>query len=97
METIQELDMQTFASEIGLSQEELMRQSLISFIFSKSQDIKTEIFSLQKKYNVDTVFEFEKLYETGKIEEENSRKDLQLFDRLSFQQDIYDKFLKKIV
>ena len=97
METIQEIDMQAFASEIGLSQEELMRQSLISFIFSKSQDIKTEIFSLQKKYNVDTVFEFEKLYETGKIEEENSRKDLQLFDRLSFQQDIYDKFLKKIV
>ena len=55
METIQEIDMQAFASEIGLSQEELMRQSLISFIFSKSQDIKTEIFSLQKKYNVGAV------------------------------------------
>ncbi len=97
METIQETDMQIFASKIGLTHQELMRQSLISFIFSKLKEVKTELFTLQKRYNVTTVFELEKLYETGKIEEENSWKDLQLFDKLSFQQDIYNKFLKKIV
>lgn len=97
METIQEIDMQTFASKIGLSQDELMRQSLISFIFNKLREVKTELLTLQKKHNIETVFEFENLYKEGKIDEENSWKDLQLFDKLSFQEEIYNKFLKKIM
>ena len=96
METMITADINKFATKIGLTQQELMRQSLISFIFSKLKEIKTELFKLQKKYNVDTVFEFEKLYEAGKIEEANSLKDLQYFDKLSFQQEIYENFLKEI-
>ena len=97
METIEDIDVRNFASKIGITEKELLRQSLISFVFTKLNEVKKELFSLQNKYGINTILEFEELYESGKIEEEDSRKDFQLFDRLSFQYDIHEKFLKKIL
>jgi len=97
METIEAIDVENFASKIGISEEELLRKSLISFIFNKLNEIKASLFILQKKYKIQTIFEFENLYKIGTINEEKSRHDFQLFDRLSFQYDTYKKFLKKIL
>ncbi len=41
METIEAIDVKNFASKNGISEEELLRKSLISFIFNKLNKIKT--------------------------------------------------------
>ncbi len=91
-----DVNIKEISSEIGINQDELLRQSLLLFIWSKLKDVKLELYSLQKKYKVDTVFEFEKLYETGQIEEETSFTDYQKFDRLSYEHELYEKFIKKL-
>ena len=92
-----EKDIETFATQVGISQNELIRQSLLTFIWSKLQNIQTKIFILQKKYKIETVFDFEKLYEKGHVEEADTWEDLQEFDRLTYEQELYEKFLKRFV
>ncbi len=95
METV-DVNIKEFSSKIGINKDELIRQSLLSFIWSKLKDVKLELYSLQKKYQVDTVFEFEKLYELGKIEEAGTFEDYQKFDRLSYEQELFETFIKKL-
>ncbi len=94
--TAADVNIKEFSSEIGISQDELIRQSLLLFAWNKLKEIKMELYALQKKYKVDTVFEFEKLYETGQIEETESFTDYQKFDRLSYEQELLEKFIKKL-
>ena len=94
--TATEVNVKELSSEIGINSNELVRQSLLLFIWEKLRDVKTGLFVLQKKYNVETVFEFEKLYETGEIEEGSTFSDYQKFDRLAYEQDIFEKYKKKL-
>ncbi len=91
-----DIHIQKLSSEIGMDKEELVRQSLLLFTSSKLKDIKKELYSLQQKYNVNTVFEFEKLYELGKIEESETFLDYQKFDRLSYEKEVFEKQIKKL-
>lgn len=96
MSALVDVNIKEFSSEIGINKDELMRQSLLLFIWSKLKDVKLELYALQKKYRIDTVLEFEKLYETGKIEEVDTIADYQKFDRLSYEQELFEKFIKKL-
>jgi len=92
-----EKDVQGFARQIGLSEEELIRQSLLAYVWTKLQNIKVQIIEIQKKYQIETVFDFDRLYETGVIEEADSREDMQQFDRLSYELEIYESFFKRLI
>lgn len=94
---VHESETQEFASKIGLSSEELIRQGLLSFVWKKLQEAKTQIIEIQKKYNIETVHDFDTLYENGKIEEADSWEDVQRFDRLTFELELYEDFLKKMI
>ena len=94
--TATDVDIEEFSSEIGINPNELIRQSLLLFVWEKLRNVKIELFTLQKIYKVETIFEFEKLYETGKIEEADTFTDYQKFDRLAYEQDIFEKLIKKL-
>jgi hypothetical protein len=94
--TIPQTEINDFAVKIGYSPQELLRQSLIAFIWSNLQDVKTEIFHIQKQYKIDKPTDFEKLYETGIIEEKDTWKDYQQFDHLFYKQEILETFLKQL-
>lgn len=92
-----ESEVQSFARQIGLTEEELIKQSLLSFVWTKLQSIKVQIIEIQKKYQIETVFDFERLYEIGAIEEADTREDMQKFDRLSYELEMYENFFKRLI
>lgn len=94
---VQEPEIKMFASKIGLSPDELIRQSLLSFVWDKLQSVKTQIIEMQKKYKIETVEDFDILYQNGQVEEADTWEDVQKFDRLSYELDLYEKFLKELI
>ncbi len=82
-----------FASKIGFSTQELLRQSFVAFIEKNLQEIKDEISRIQNLYEIKKPSDFEKLYENGIIEEKDSWQDYQLFDHLFYKQEIFEEFL----
>ena len=92
-----DVDIKEFASELGIDQQDLIQQSLSLYVWSKLREVKTQLFILQKKYQVSTIYEFEQLYETGKIEEESTLEDYQQFDRLNYELDLFEDFLKRLL
>ena len=94
--TIPQTEINDFALKIRYSPQELLRQSLISFTWSNLQNVKTEIFHIQKQYKINSPGDFEKLYEKGTVEEIDSWKDYQRFDRLFYKQEILETFLKQL-
>ena len=90
-----ELEIKEFSEQIGIDQHELIRQSLLMFIWGKLREVKTELFVLQKEYNVETVYEFEKLYEEDKIDDNRTFGDYQKFDRLVYELELFEEFIKK--
>lgn len=91
-----EIELKEFSKQIGINQEELIRQSLLMFVWAKLREVKTGLFILQKKYKVQTVYEFEKLYEEGKIDEAHTRNDYQKFDRLTYELELFEEFIKNL-
>lgn len=94
--TLPQTEINDFAVKIGYSPQELIRQSLIAFIWNNLQEVKTEIYHLQKTYSIDNPGDFEKLYETGTLEEKDTWKDYQRFDHLFYKQEILETFLKQL-
>lgn len=54
---VQEPIINTFALKIGISKDELIRQSLLFFVWNKLQTIRTQIIEMQKKYKIEIPFE----------------------------------------
>ncbi len=94
---IEENKIKIFANHLGLSHQELIKQSLSAFFWNKLQSVKIQVFTLQKKYKIEKFNDFDKLYEEGLIEEANTWEDVQKFDRLSYEEELYEKFLKDLV
>jgi len=94
--TIPQTEINDFAVKIGYSPQELLRQSLIAFAWNNLQNVKTEIFHIQKQYKIDTPADFEKLYEQGTVDEKDTWKDYQRFDHLFYKQEILETFLRQL-
>ena len=96
MENTYQAEIANFAGLLGYSTDELMRESLLEFVWRNLQEVKTEILRIQKKYNIKTPEDFESVYKKGLIEEENSIKDYQKFDHLFYKEEVLEDFLKQI-
>ena len=84
------------AKELGLSEEEVMRQSLRTFLERKLKEIKAEIYKIMNKYMISSIEDFERLYEKVKIEEKDSFEDFKRLDHLEFKKEEIDKILKEL-
>lgn len=73
------------AKQIGINKMDLIKASLSQYIEYQIKYLNSELFELKGKYNVETPEQFEKLYENGEIEEENTWKDYQKFDNLVYK------------
>ena len=87
----------TVARELKISEEELVKQGLRSFVESQLREVKAEIFELSGRYDVSSVEEMEARYRDGTLEEADSWRDFQRLDHLEYKQDRLLQLLEVIV
>jgi hypothetical protein len=87
----------TVARELKISEEELVKQGLRSFVERQLREVKAEIFELSGRYGVSSVEEMEARYRDGTLEEADSWRDLQRLDHLEYKQDRLVQLLEVIV
>ena len=87
----------TVARELKISEEELVKQGLRSFLESQLREVKAGIFELSGRYGVSSVEEMEARYRDGTLEEADSWRDLQRLDHLEYKQDRLLQLLEVIV
>lgn len=88
--------LKTVAEELRLSQEELLKQGLRSFLERQLREVKAEIFQITGRYGVSGVEEMEARYRDGTLEEADSWQDLQRLDHLEYKRDHLLKLLEAL-
>ncbi|GFP25731.1 hypothetical protein HKBW3S25_01212, partial [Candidatus Hakubella thermalkaliphila] len=79
--------LRTVAEELHVSEDDLLRQGLRSFLERQLCQVKAEIFEISGRYGVSSVEEMEAHYEDGTLEEADSWRDLQRLDHLEYKRD----------
>lgn len=87
----------TLAEKLNLSSDEIIRESLKSYLEKKIRELKTDIFKIRTKYGVSSIEDFEQKYKDGKIEEKDSWQEFQKLDHLEFKKDELEKALRLIL
>lgn len=75
------------ASQLGLSKEAVLQQSLTYFLEGKLRELRAELTELRIRYQINTPEEFERLYQEDKVDEAASWRDYQRFETLTFKID----------
>ena len=84
------------ARDLHMKPEELMKESIETFLKRKLRIIETELFLLTKKYGVSDVFDFDRMVKEGRLHEEDAFEDYFKFDNLEADRDLIIDYLKKI-
>jgi len=87
---------QDFSASFNISQEIMLNQSIKYYLEKELKEAKIKIFSIAKKYNVNSIYEFEELYKNGKINEDNTFIDYKELDRLEYKKDKIESYLKEL-
>lgn len=87
----------TVARELGISEDNLLKQGLRSFLGRQLREVKAEIFEICGRHGVSRVSETEACYRDGTLEEANSWRDLQCLDHLEHKRDGLLQLLEVVV
>jgi hypothetical protein len=87
----------TVACELGISEDDLLKQGLRSFLERQLRKVKAEIFEISGRYGVSSVTEMEVRYRDGTLEEADSWRDLQRLDHLEHKRDCLLQLLEVVV
>jgi hypothetical protein len=87
----------TVACELGISEDDLLKQGLRSFLERQLREVKAEIFEISGRYGVSSVTEMEARYRDGTLEEADSWRDLQRLDHLEHKRDRLLQLLEGVV
>jgi hypothetical protein len=87
----------TVARELGISEDDLLKQGLRSFLERQLREVKAQIFEISDRYGVSSVTEREAHYRDGTLEEADSWQDLQRLDHLEHKRDSLLQLLDVVV
>ena len=87
----------TVARELGISEDDLLKQGLRSFLEHQLCAVKTEFFEISGRYGLSSVTELEARYRNGTLEEADSWRDLQRLDHLEHKRDRLLQLLEVVV
>jgi hypothetical protein len=77
----------TVAQELHVSEEDVLRQGLRTYLERQLRAIKTEIFAISGSYGINSAEEMESRYRDGSLDEADSWRDLQHLDHLEYKRD----------
>ncbi len=60
------------SSMLNISQEDLEKESVKTYLHNRLVHCESEIFNIAKKYGISSIDEFEERYKKGEIEEEGT-------------------------
>ena len=75
------------ARELHLSEDDLLRQGLRTFLERQLSAVKAEIFEICGRYGISGVEEMESHYRDGSLEEAGTWRDCQRLDHLEYKRD----------
>jgi hypothetical protein len=84
------------AEELHMKPEELMKESLKTYLEKRLSKIEADIFVLAKKHGVKDVFEFDLKVKEGFINEDKGYEDFFIFDNLEAEREKIKKFLERL-
>ena len=87
----------TVARELGISEDDLLKQGVRSFLERQLREVMAEIFEISGRYGVSSVTEMEARYRDGTLEEADSWRDLQRLDHLEHKRDRLIQLLEVVV
>jgi uncharacterized membrane protein YcaP (DUF421 family) len=87
----------TVARELGISEDDLLKEGLRSFLERQLREVKAAIFEINGRYGVSGVSEMEARYRDGTLEEADSWRDLQRLDHLEHKRDCLLKLLEVVM
>ena len=87
----------TVARELGIAEDDLLKQGLRSFLERQLREVKATIFEISGRYGVSSVTEMEARYRDGTLEEADSWRNLQRLDHLEHKRDCLSQLLGVVV
>ncbi len=87
----------TVARQLGISEDDLLKRRLRSFLERQLCEVKAEIFEISGRYGLSSATEMEAHYRDGTLEEADSWRDLQRLDHLEHKRDCLLQLLEVVV
>jgi hypothetical protein len=87
----------TVARALHLSEEEVLKQGLRSFLEHQLREVRAEIFAISGRHGVSSVEDMEARYRDGTLEEADSWRDMQRLDHLEYKRDSLLQLLEVVV
>lgn len=84
------------AKEFHLNPEDLLKESLRTYLNQKLSKIEADIFLIAKKYGVKDVLELDSKVKGGLINEQDAYNDYFSFDNLEAERDKIKRLLEKV-
>ncbi len=85
------------AKELHMKPDDLLRESLRTYLEKRLTKVEADIYILTKKYGVKDVFEFDSRVREGFITEEKGYEDYFVFDNLEAEREKIKKFISEAV
>ncbi|HQE25878.1 MAG TPA: hypothetical protein PKZ70_07675 [Candidatus Atribacteria bacterium] len=90
------ITLEELARDLGMKPDELIKESLETFLRHKLKVIESELFLLYRRYGVRDVQEFDRMVQEGKFHEEDAFEDYFKFDNLEAERDLILEYLDKL-
>lgn len=84
------------AKEFHLNVDELLKESMRTYLHQKLAKIEADIFLIAKKYGVKDVFELDSRVKEGLVSEEDAYDDYFALDNLEAEREKVKKLLEKV-
>jgi hypothetical protein len=87
----------TVARELGISEDDMLKQGLRSFLECQLREVKAQIFEISGGYGASSVTEMEVSHRDRRLDNADSWRDLQRLDHLEHNRDSLIQLLRVIV
>lgn len=84
------------SSMLNISQEDLEKESVKTYLHVRLVQCESEIFNIAKKYGISSIEEFEDRYKKGEIEEEGTWEEFFRLDHLEAEKEAIKKALEVV-